>query len=64
MVAKALTLAAFMALAGCQTTGGSFCAISHPIRLSSSAIAALSDAEVNTILAHNLRGERLCGWRP
>lgn len=64
MVPKILTLAIFMAIAGCQTTGGSFCAISHPIRLSASAIAALSDAEVNTILAANKRGEKLCGWVP
>lgn len=64
MVAKALTLALFMALAGCQTTSGSFCAISHPIRLSQTAIAALSDAEVSAILAQNEKGQKLCGWRP
>jgi len=64
MVAKALTLALFMALAACQTASGSFCAISHPIRLSQTAIAALSDAEVATVLAQNEKGQKLCGWHP
>lgn len=60
---KALTLALLLALAGCQTSG-SFCQISNPIRLSADAIAALSDAEVNAALAHNLKGAKLCGWKP
>lgn len=61
---KALTLALLLSLAACQTTKGSFCAVSDPVRLSSPAIAALSDAEVKAILAHNRKGQRLCGWRP
>lgn len=64
MVAKAIALAFFIALAGCTTTGGSFCAVEHPIRLTAEAIAALSDGEVNQILAHNEKGQKLCGWRP
>lgn len=64
MVAKALAIAAFIALAGCMTTGGSFCDVSKAIRLSPEAIAALSDSEVNAILAHNEKGRALCGWTP
>jgi len=62
---KALTLALLVVLAGCQmATKGSFCAIETPIRLSAPAVAALSDAEVKTILTHNRTGQKLCGWRP
>lgn len=60
---KWLTLALLLALAGCTTAKGSFCAIESPIRLSSAAVAALSDAEVKTILAHNRTGQKLCGWK-
>jgi predicted small secreted protein len=56
----------FMALvvwvAGCTTARGSFCDISHPWRLSPAAIDAMSDAEVAAALAHNRKGEKLCGW--
>jgi len=51
-------------LAACQTTGGSFCAVSKPIRLSSDIVAKLSDAEVAQVLAHNKKGEKLCRWKP
>lgn len=61
---KGLTLALLLALASCTTTKGSFCAIESPIRLSSAAVAALSDAEVKTVLAHNRAGQKLCGWKP
>lgn len=61
---KVLTVSLLLALAACTTTKGSFCAIESPIRLSSAAVAALSDAEVKTILAHNRKGAALCGWRP
>ncbi|MES0040006.1 hypothetical protein [Mesorhizobium sp. M0091] len=63
MVTKAIALAVFMAIAGCTTIGGSFCAVEHPIRLSAEAIAALSDGEVNQVLAHNEKGAKLCGWK-
>jgi hypothetical protein len=53
-----------VALASCTTTKGSFCAIESPIRLAPAAVAALSDAEVKVILAHNRTGQKLCGWRP
>lgn len=61
---KGLTLSLLIALAGCTTAKGSFCAVSSPIRLSAAAVPALSDAEVRTILAHNRKGAALCGWRP
>lgn len=62
---KALALALLIALAGCnQTTKGTFCQISSPIRLSSQAVDALSDAEVKALLAHNRKGQTLCGWKP
>jgi hypothetical protein len=51
-------------LAGCTTTGGSFCTVEHPIRPSQAEVATLSDASVNAILAHNEKGQRLCGWEP
>ena len=61
---KALMVSAMLALAGCTTSGGSFCAISKPIRLSETTIAAMTDAEVNAALVHNEQGRALCGWQP
>lgn len=61
---KAIAIAALIALAGCTMAKGSFCAVSSPQRLSSQAVDALSDAEVRALLAHNLKGQKLCGWRP
>ncbi|WP_027162320.1 hypothetical protein [Mesorhizobium sp. WSM1293] len=62
---KILTLAAVLALgAGCTTTGGSFCKVEHPIRPTKAEVAMLSDASVAAILAHDRKGQQLCGWRP
>ncbi|RWL14901.1 MAG: hypothetical protein EOR57_31640 [Mesorhizobium sp.] len=61
---KILTLAVLLAISGCQTTKGSFCAIAKPVRLSEAQVLQLSDAEVKALLAHNQRGQRLCGWKP
>lgn len=56
---------AIITLVACTTTPkGTFCQISDPIRLSPAAVAALSDAEVETILAHNRKLQRLCGIQP
>lgn len=52
------------ALAGCTTPSGGFCAVSAPLRLSAKAVDSLSEREARALLAHNLKGERLCGWRP
>ena len=61
----ALAVALVAALAGCtSTTGGGFCAVSSPLRLSDKAVDMLSHAEVRALLAHNRKGEKLCGWRP
>ncbi|MER9912236.1 hypothetical protein NKJ71_16555 [Mesorhizobium sp. M0050] len=61
---KGLMLALLIAFTGCTTAKGSFCAVSSPLRLSAKAVDALSDAEARALLAHNLKGERLCGWKP
>ena len=50
-------------LVACQTSGGTFCDLSKPIRLSDVAIDNLSDQEVVDILAHNEKGRKLCGWK-
>jgi hypothetical protein len=51
------------ALCGCGTAKGGFCAVSSPLRLSAGAVDALSDQEAKALLAHNRKGEKLCGWR-
>ena len=57
-------IAILLVLAGCTTVGGSFCAVEHPIRPAKAEVATLSDASVAAILAHNEKGQKLCGWRP
>jgi len=59
---QALILAALLAVAGCQTAKGSFCAIAHPIRPLASTVTTMTDAEVRDVLAHNTKGRKLCGW--
>lgn len=61
---KAIVLIAVLALTACQTPQGGFCAVSSPIRLSQASIDALSDQEVADLLARNLLGQKLCGWKP
>lgn len=61
---KVLAIMAILALAACQTTGGTFCDIARPLRPSAASLAAMSDAEVAAMLAHNRKGQRLCGWQP
>lgn len=55
-------LGSFLALSACQTTSGTFCDIAKPFRLSPETISVMTDAEVDAALAHNLKGQRLCGW--
>jgi uncharacterized lipoprotein YajG len=62
MVAKVLILAALL-LAGCQTSGGTFCDIARPVRLSEQTIAVMTDAEVDAAVAHNRKGQKLCDWK-
>ncbi|RWN33511.1 MAG: hypothetical protein EOR95_15830 [Mesorhizobium sp.] len=64
MVRVLLLLAVLSGIAACTTTKGSFCQISDPIRLSSQAVDALSDAEVKAVLAHNRKMTALCGIKP
>lgn len=59
---KVIVLA--LLLAGCSTAGGTFCAVEHPIRPTKAEVATLSDASVASILAHNEKGAKLCGWKP
>ncbi|RWP83562.1 MAG: hypothetical protein EOR11_23215 [Mesorhizobium sp.] len=57
-------IALSLLLAACTTSGGSFCAAGHPLRPTRAEAATLSDASVAAILAHNEKGQKLCGWRP
>ncbi|MBB6412198.1 hypothetical protein [Mesorhizobium sangaii] len=59
-----IALALPLLLAGCASAGGSFCAVEHPIRPAKAEVATLSGASVAAILAHNEKGQALCGWRP
>jgi hypothetical protein len=61
---KAIALASLLALSACQTPSGSFCAIEAPLRPSAAEISAMSDATVAALLAHNLKGQKLCRWKP
>lgn len=61
---KIALLSMLLVLAACQTTGGSFCGVARAIRPSKETIATLTDAEVAAILAHNLKGRKLCHWKP
>lgn len=64
MLVRILILVAVLnGIAACTTTKGTFCQVSNPIRLSSQAVAALSDEEVKSVLSHNRKGAKLCGWR-
>lgn len=60
----AVTIAIAAALAGCTTARGGFCVVASPVRLSASTVGSLSDQEARALLAHNRKGEELCGWRP
>lgn len=50
---KVTILLAALALAGCATAKGDFCAISKPIRLSHEQIDQLTDDQARQLLAHN-----------
>jgi len=63
-MAKTLILTSLLFLAACQTTGGTFCAVSKPIRPTAAEIQTMSDETVAAILSQNLKGQKLCGWKP
>lgn len=59
---KILALAAMVALAACTHMAvGSFCDIEKPNR---NPVEDMTVVEARDALAHNLKGEKLCGWRP
>ena len=61
---KILALSLLVLVTGCQTMGkGSFCAIAKAQRPSQGEVDAMSDARVAEVLAHNRKGQRLCGWK-
>ena len=62
---KALALAVILiAATACQTVRGSFCDIARPQRPSAQEIASMTDQRASEVLAHNLKGQQLCGWKP
>lgn len=64
-MARALILIFGLAVAGCQTApAGDFCDVARAIRLSPATVAALSDSDVEAVLAHNQKGAAMCGWKP
>ena len=63
MVARIFVICVF--LAACQTTPvqGDFCRDNKPWRLSAERIEQMTDAEIDQMVRHNKRGQKLCGWR-
>lgn len=62
--AAVAVILALLVLTACTTARGSFCEVTKPFRPGEGLIAMMSDAEVKAVLAHNKKGEKLCGWRP
>lgn len=60
---RTCAILALLAISACTTPAGSFCTVAQPIRPSATEIEALSDEQVKTVLVHNERGRKLCGWR-
>lgn len=60
---KVIFLMALLALAACTTPAGDFCDIALPMRPSQAEIDAMSDARVAEVLAHNRKGQAMCGWK-
>ncbi|MEC5323323.1 hypothetical protein [Aurantimonas sp. A3-2-R12] len=59
-----LAIIGVLLLAACTTPPqGDFCDVAKPVRLSSQAVDALSDAEVAAVLSENRKGAKLCGWK-
>lgn len=57
-----LPIALLTLLPSCAATGGAGCEAWRPILIGAEDI--LSAETARQILAHNLTGARLCGWRP
>jgi len=58
---KIVALAVVLAIAACAHGGGSFCDIEKPNR---NPVEDMTPAEARTALEHNLKGAKLCGWKP
>lgn len=69
-MAWAFAFLAAVILGACSTpkatggSGGAWCDVSQPMRLSEATIAAMTRPELEAAVAHNTHGERECGWRP
>lgn len=63
-MAARLILLLTLALAGCQSVTPTFCDLAEPIRMSDRTVDAMTDAEVEQVLTHNLTGAKACGWKP
>jgi len=50
-------------LSGCTTTSGSFCKIAKAQHITEQTVDAMTEKEVDAALAHNLKGQKLCGWK-
>jgi hypothetical protein len=64
---RALTLCLLTsAVSGCNSGRviDTFCVTERPYRPTKAEIAAMSDATITRMLAHNARGEKACGWKP
>lgn len=60
---RTCAILALVAVAGCTTSRGSFCAISQPWRVSKETIQTMTEAQVKAALAHNRYGAKACGWK-
>jgi hypothetical protein len=58
----ATLLLATMLASGCAIGGGSFCRIAEPILVSDADLTCMTVETAESILGHNLRGRKLCGW--
>ncbi|MBZ9926796.1 hypothetical protein [Mesorhizobium sp. BR1-1-4] len=58
---KVVILIAMVMLTACQTPGGTFCDVERPNR---DPVSDMTPAEARTALAHNLKGAKLCRWKP
>lgn len=56
-------IALCLALSGCVSAGGNFCAIESPKRYTPAQIETMGPEVKRDVLAHNEKGEKLCGWK-
>lgn len=61
---KAVAIVSLLLLAACQTPSGDFCDVAKPNRFSNAVIDAMTGDEISKALAHNKKGQAMCGWKP